>query len=93
MLTGLTQSGILPRPAAPNLQLTQDVRELVSRTLDVPSSSVLPSSTFEELGADSLDRFELVLATEEQFQLRMADEDAERIRSVADLVRYVEHSR
>lgn len=71
------------------IDLDRTVTRLVSQTLEVNPARVLPDTSFEELGADSLDRLELVLATEDQFQLHVPDEEAERIRTTRDLVRFL----
>jgi acyl carrier protein len=59
--------------------------------LGVPESAVVPTATIAaDLGADSLDRIELTMAIEEEFELEIPDEAAEQLVSVADVIAYVE---
>lgn len=67
------------------------IRLIVVDQLGLKPEQVTPEARFiEDLGADSLDTVELVMATEEEFEISIADEDAEKIRTIGDLVRYVE---
>ena len=67
------------------------VREKISEQLGVAADEVTPEASFiEDLGADSLDIVELVMAFEEAFDLDIPDEDAEKIRTVKDAVDYIE---
>jgi len=67
------------------------VREKISEQLGVSSDEVTPEASFiEDLGADSLDIVELVMALEEEFNIEISDEDAEKIRTVKDVVSYIE---
>src|SRR5208282_4449443 len=67
------------------------VREKISEQLGVAADEVKPDSSFiEDLGADSLDIVELVMALEEEFNVEISDEDAEKIRTVKDVVTYIE---
>jgi acyl carrier protein len=70
---------------------TQDrVIELVADVLSLNSAKVFPESRFvEDLGADSLDAVELVLAIEEMFSIEISDEKAETLLTVTDVVEYV----
>jgi acyl carrier protein len=66
------------------------VREIVARELSVDIDQVVPTASFmDDLGADSLDTVELVMAFEEAFGIEIPDEDAEKIRTVQDAVSYV----
>ncbi|MFS8808404.1 acyl carrier protein, partial [Synechococcus sp. R6-10] len=63
------------------------VRKIVSDQLGVEDDKVTPEANFQnDLGADSLDTVELVMAFEEEFDLEIPDEDAERIATVQDAV-------
>ena len=57
---------------------------------DVDIEKVVAEATFEDLGADSLDIVELVMALEEEFDQEIPDEDAEKIRTVGDAVKYIQ---
>ncbi len=67
------------------------VREKIAEQLGVAQDEVMPDSSFiEDLGADSLDIVELVMALEEEFNIEISDEDAEKIRTVKDVVNYIQ---
>ena len=66
------------------------VREIIINELGVEPEKVTDDASFvEDLGADSLDTVELVMAFEEEFGLDIPDEDAEKMRTVGDAVRYL----
>ena len=67
------------------------VREIVADELSVDPSIVTPQARFvEDLGADSLDVVELVMRFEEEFEIEIPDEDAEKITTVGEAVTYIE---
>ncbi len=67
------------------------IREIIIEQLGVSPEEVIPEASFiDDLGADSLDIVELVMAIEEEFNLEIPDEDAERIQSVQDVQSYIE---
>ena len=70
------------------------VKNLIIEQLGVEESQVTETAKFvEDLGADSLDTVELVMALEEEFTIEIPDEDAEKIATVGDAVTYInEHS-
>ena len=67
------------------------VKEIIINELGVDPEMVTPEASFvDDLGADSLDTVELVMAFEEEFALDIPDEDAERMRTVGDAITYIE---
>ena len=67
------------------------VKDIIVEQLNVPPESVVPDASFvDDLGADSLDIVELVMTMEEEFDLEIPDEDAEKIKSVGDVISYVQ---
>lgn len=71
--------------------MEEKVNQIVVEQLDVEPSDVTPEASFvDDLGADSLDRVELVMAFEEAFGLEIPDEDAEKILTVKDAVDYIQ---
>ena len=73
----------------------EKVKQIVGEQLGVDESEVTPSASFvDDLGADSLDQVELVMALEEAYSLEIPDEDAEKIRTVQDAIDYIsKHSK
>ena len=66
------------------------VKKVVAEQLTVEADQIKPQSTFiDDLGADSLDIVELVMAFEEEFEIEIPDEAAEKILSVEDAVKYI----
>jgi acyl carrier protein len=69
------------------------VKEIIVEQLGVEEDEVLPAAKFiEDLGADSLDTVELVMAFEEEFDLEIPDEDAEKIATVGDATSYIKEN-
>ena len=71
--------------------VAQKIKQIVSEQLGVDEGEVTPTASFvDDLGADSLDTVELVMAFEEAFEIEIPDEEAEKIRTVQDAIAYVE---
>ncbi|NIS74835.1 MAG: acyl carrier protein [Deltaproteobacteria bacterium] len=69
----------------------QKVKEIIANQLGKEVAEIpLESSFMEDLGADSLDVVELVMAMEEEFKIEIPDEDAENIKTVKDAVEYIQ---
>ena len=67
------------------------VKEIIAEQLGVDSDQVTDNASFtDDLGADSLDTVELVMALEEEFDIEIPDEDAEKIVTVSDAVKYLQ---
>ena len=65
--------------------------EIIAKQLGVDEDNVTPDSSFmEDLGADSLDTVELVMALEEEFEIEIPDSDAEKIQTVQDALSYLD---
>jgi acyl carrier protein len=74
--------------------IEQRVKDIIVEQLGVKPEQVTPEAKFiEDLGADSLDTVELVMALEEEFGNEIPDEQAEKLQSVADVIKYVEESK
>jgi acyl carrier protein len=71
------------------------IKQIIVDQLGVDSANVTEGASFvDDLGADSLDRVELIMAFEETFDIEISDEDAERISTVQDVIDYVQrHSK
>jgi acyl carrier protein len=66
------------------------VKSIIADQLGVGEDEIKPESSFiEDLGADSLDIVELVMAMEEEFEVEIPDEEAENIKTVADAINYI----
>jgi len=73
--------------------IDQRVKDIVVEQLGVKADQVTPQAKFiEDLGADSLDTVELVMALEEEFGIEVPDDQAEKLQSVGDVIKYVEES-
>ncbi len=68
----------------------EKIAKIICEQLDVPEKDVVPEASFvDDLGADSLDQVELIMAMEEEFDISIPDEDAEKIATVKDAIDYV----
>jgi len=72
----------------------EQVKKIVKEQLGVEEDEIQMSSTFvDDLGADSLDIVELIMAFEEEFNIEIPDEKAEKIKTVEDVVKYIEDTK
>ncbi len=71
--------------------IEEKVKDIIVEQLSVTPEQVTSTASFiEDLGADSLDTVELVMAFEEEFSVEVPDEDAEKLQTVGDVVKYIE---
>jgi len=70
--------------------IIERVKKIIMEQLDVAQEDVVPAASFvDDLGADSLDQVELIMAMEEEFNVSISDEDAEKIATVQDAIDYI----
>jgi len=73
------------------MDITAKVKEIIVEELGVEASEVTPEANFiEDLGADSLDTVELIMKFEEEFDIDIADEDAEKLTTVGAVISFLE---
>jgi acyl carrier protein len=71
-------------------EIFEKVKKIIVDQLGVPEANITLSSSFiDDLGADSLDTVELIMAIEEEFDIEIPDEDAEKVVTVQDVVDYI----
>jgi acyl carrier protein len=67
------------------------IKTIIAEQLGVKPEEVTPNASFvDDLGADSLDTVELIMALEEEFNIEIPDEDAEKMKTVGDAIKYIE---
>ena len=70
---------------------TEKMIDIIVEQLSVDKEKVIPNASFvDDLGADSLDQVELIMAMEEAFDIEIPDDDAEKLKTVQDAINYVE---
>lgn len=75
-------------------EIEERIKAIIVEQLGVSLDEVTPEASFiEDLGADSLDIVELIMALEEEYDIEIPDEDAEKIQTVKDVVNYVQSSK
>ena len=73
------------------MDLFEEIKQIVSEQLGVKPEEVKPTASFkDDLGADSLDAVELIMALEEKFGIEISDIDAEMMLTVNDVIKYIE---
>jgi acyl carrier protein len=99
LLAILAASWFKPLTTQPNRErffmadksIEEKVKDIIVEQLGVNPEQVTPTASFiEDLGADSLDIVELVMAFEEEFSVEVPDEDAEKLQTVGDVIKYIE---
>ncbi|GAA7907152.1 acyl carrier protein [Helicobacter pylori] len=76
------------------MALFEDIQAVIAEQLNVDATQVTPGAEFvKDLGADSLDVVELIMALEEKFGIEIPDEQAEKIVNVGDVVKYIEDNK
>ena len=74
--------------------IAERVKEIVVEQLGVSADQVVAEAKFvDDLGADSLDTVELIMALEEEFGTEIDDEDAEKLQTVSDVINYIEENK
>jgi len=72
--------------------IEERVKKIIAEQLGVKKEEIRPESSFvDDLGADSLDTVEIVMALEEEFGIEIPDEDAEKISTVGEAIQYIEN--
>jgi acyl carrier protein len=73
------------------MSITEKVKKMIVEQLGVNESEVVPEAKFiDDLGADSLDIVELIMALEDEYGIEIPDEDAEKIETVGNAIKYIE---
>jgi len=73
------------------MAVDEKVKAIIAEQLGVKAEEVTPTASFiDDLGADSLDTVELVMALEEEFGIEIPDEDAEKMTTVGEAIKYIE---
>ena len=71
----------------------EKIKKIICEQLEVKEEDVVPEASFvDDLGADSLDQVELIMALEEEFDVSISDEEAEKIATVQDAIDYIERN-
>lgn len=73
------------------MAVEEKIKSIIAEQLGVKVEEVTPQASFiDDLGADSLDTVELIMALEEEFSVEIPDEEAEKLTTVGDAIRYIE---
>jgi len=73
------------------MSLKEKVYRVIAEKLEIDSDEIVPEASFiDDLGADSLDLVELIMSMEEEFELDIDDKDAEKMKTVQDVLDYLE---
>jgi len=84
-------AAVYPHKEEKRMASQEKVKSIIAEQLGVKPEEVTPEASFvDDLGADSLDTVELVMALEEEFGIEIPDEDAEKITTVGDAIKYID---
>jgi len=73
------------------MSIEEKIKKIICEQLEVDEKDVIPEASFvDDLGADSLDQVELIMAMEEEFGISISDEEAEKIATVRNAIEYIE---
>ena len=73
------------------MSIEEKIKKIICEQLEVDEKDVVPDASFvDDLGADSLDQVELIMAMEEEFGISISDEEAEKIATVRNAIEYIE---
>ncbi|WP_370642641.1 acyl carrier protein [Tepidanaerobacter sp. GT38] len=74
------------------MEILDRVKQIIADQLSIDEDQIVPEASFiDDLGADSLDIVELIMAFEEEFDMEIPDEDAEKIKTVQDVLDYIKN--
>ncbi len=72
------------------MDISEQVKTILAEQLSVEIKDVIDSATFDDLGADSLDKIETALQLEDTFKIKIPDKEAEKLLTMSDVVKYIE---
>lgn len=91
MITRQNSDGsMLNRGGGESVSIEDKVKTIISNQLEVDLNRISLETTFEDIDADSLDIVELVMALEEEFDLEISDQEIENIKTIGDVVRFID---
>jgi acyl carrier protein len=90
MSAGSLDGALTQRERRTSMSVEDKIRKIISEKLSVDLEEVVPEASFvDDLGADSLDLVELIMSMEEEFDIDISDEDAEKLVTVKDAIDYI----
>ncbi|HQA59810.1 MAG TPA: acyl carrier protein [Tepidanaerobacteraceae bacterium] len=80
------------RKGGDTVEILDRIKQIIADQLGIDEDQIVPEAAFiDDLGADSLDIVELIMALEEEFDMEIPDEDAEKIKTVQDAIDYIKN--